>query len=478
MSGIPIASGVAANQEASVDTSGNLSVKLPLTPSQMGGARIFSENDPGTATGTPNLASPETSDDFRLRTEGDTVLDTTAFYYGAQDTGKHNFVNTTMAASWGSGYFTTNSGSITTITTGLQFRTYEYFPLQGASQLYGEFNAAFTAIGVTNTLIDFGFFLSGGANPFAPTDGAYFRYTNAGIIGVVNFAGVETTTGVFSFAPTLNANAKYNVTVSERSVDFWINDVLYGTLVTPAGNGQPFQSGSLPLAIRHAIVGGAASAVVQFKLADYTVSIGGFISTPAWEQARSGAGAHGYQGQSGGTMGSSANYANSGNPTALVPTNTTAAAGSLGLGGQFWETDTLAVTTDGIICSFQNPAGTTTYQGRTLLVYGVYIDSFIQTGLTGGGYNAQWSVAFGSTAVSLATAEAAGAKAPRRVPLGSNAVAAGALALVQLSTISKQFQMPIAVQPGEFFQVVKKKVGTAPSAGVIAHVITVDAVFL
>lgn len=477
MSGIPIASGVAANSEATVDTDGNLHIKLPLAASQMGGARMFSENDSGTITGTPNLLSPETSDDYRLRTEGDTVLDTVAFFYAAQDTGKHGFTNTTLAASWGSGYFTTNSGAITTTTTGLLFRTYECFPIQGASQLYGEFNAAFTANGVTNTLIDFGFFQAGGANPFAPTDGIYFRYTNAGIIGVVNFAGVETTTGVFSFVPTINANAKYNLTISERSVDFWINDVLYGTLNTPAGNGQPCQSSSLPMSIRHAIVGGAASAVVQFKVADYTVSLGGFISTPSWEQARSAAGAHAYQGQSGGTMGSTASYANSANPAAAVPTNTTAALGT-GLGGQFWETDTLAVTTDGIIASFQNPAGTSTYQGRTLLVYGVYVDSYIQTALTGGGYNAQWSVAFGATNVSLATVEASNAKAPRRIPLGSNTVAANAAALTQLASIGKQFQMPIAVQPGEFFQVVKKKVGTAPSAGVVAHTITVDAVFV
>lgn len=477
MSGIPIASGVAANQEATVDTSGNLAVKLPLIPGQIGGVRMFSENDPGVLTGNASLVSPETSDDFRLRVEGDTVLDTEAFCYAAQNTGKHNFVNTTLAASWGSGYLTTNSTAITTINTGLQFRTYDFFPLMGASQLYGEFNAAFTSIGVTNTIIDFGFFLSGGANPFAPTDGAYFRVTNAGIIGVVNFAGVETTTGVFAFAPTLNTNAKYSLTVTQRSVDFWINDQLAGSIPTPAGNGQPFQSAALPLAVRHAIVGGAASGVIQFKVADYTVSTGGFISTPAWEQARAAAGAHGYQGQSGGTMGSTANYANSANPAAAVPTNTTAALGA-GLGGQFWETDTLAVTTDGIISSYQNPAGTATYQGRTLLIYGVYVDSYIQTGLTGGGYNAQWSIAFGHTAVALNTAESATAKAPRRIALGSNTVASGAVALTQLATIGKQFQAPIAVQPGGFFAVVKKKVGTAPSAGVVAHAITVDAVFV
>lgn len=477
MAGINIAGGSAAASELAVDASGNASVKLPLTPAQMGGVRVFSENDSGAALGAPTLLSPETSDDFRLRVEGDTVLDTAAFFFAAQDSGKFNVLNTTMAVSWGSGYLTTNSGAITTTTTSVQVRTYELFPLMGASQLYGEFNGAFTAVGVTNTLIDFGFFFSGGANPFEPTDGAYFRYTNAGIIGAVNFAGVETTTGVFSFVPSLNTNAKYSVVVSQRSVDFWINDTLYGTLLTPAGNGQPFQSAALPLAIRHAIVGGAASAVVQFKLADYVVSIGGFISTPAWEQARAAAGAHGYQGQSGGTMGSTANYANSANPAPAVATNTTAALGA-GLGGQFWETDTLAVNADGIICSYQNPAGTTTYQGRTLLVYGVRVDSYVQTSLTGGGYNAQWSVAFGHTAVALNTAEGAATKAPRRVALGSNSVAAGAVALTQLTTLQMQFQAPIAVQPGEFFAIVKKKVGTAPSAGVVAHMITVDAVFM
>jgi hypothetical protein len=54
-------------------------------------------------------------------------------------------------------------------------------------------------------------------------------------------------------------------------------------------------------------------------------------------------------------------------------------------------------------------------------------------------------------------------------------VASGAAALLAFATISKQFRSPIVDNPGEFIAIVKKKVGTAPSAGVIAHLISFDA---
>ena len=49
-----------------------------------------------------------------------------------------------------------------------------------------------------------------------------------------------------------------------------------------------------------------------------------------------------------------------------------------------------------------------------------------------------------------------------------------AVALTALSTVQVDFnEAPVYVNPGEFVQLVKKKVGTAPSAGVIAHTVTV-----
>ena len=115
--------------------------------------------------------------------------------------------------------------------------------------------------------------------------------------------------------------------------------------------------------------------------------------------------------------------------------------------------------------------------GKTLVITGVTIESFVQAALTGGGYNAVWCLAFGHTAVSLATADAATTKAPRRIPLGVQTVASGAAVTTQLQTISRTFDAPITVDPGQFIAAVKKKVGTAPSGGVIAHIITFNGYF-
>lgn len=465
--------GWASGNGVEVDANNRLKVSLAdsATPAQVGGVRVFSENDTGSITGTASLVSPESDEDYRLRVSQESVFDTETFNYTAQNTGKHTYGNTTMTNAWTAAGLTTNSGNITTTTTGTSFGTYAEFSLLGTAQLYCEATASFSAQPTTNTIVDFGLFRRGGANPYTPTDGAYFRLTSAGLFGVINSNGTETTTSVFGFTYTNNQKHQFIIAIHKRSTEFWIDDVLYATIDTPAGQGQPFMSAALPFSVRHAITGGAAGAALSFVLNNYAITIGGpqMALTPSIMGQR----AYGsYQGLSGGTMGSLANFANSANPTAAVPTNTTAALGT-GLGGQFWETDTLAVTTDGVIMSYQVPAGTANVQGRRLVLRSVKIESYVQTALTGGGYNAVWSLAFGHTAVSLATAETATTKAPRRLPLGNQTVASGAAALTALQIVSVDLgDAPVFVNPGEFVAVVKKKVGTAPSAGVIAHTIT------
>lgn len=446
-------------------------------PGNVGGVRIFSENDTGSALGSDaRLVSPETDLDFRLRVGLDLVSEDETFNSTAQNTGKYQYHNTTMTNTWATAGMQTNSGGITTTTTGTSFRSYAPFPTFGTCTTAADIELAFSAWLAQNTTIDFGLFINATSNPYAPTDGVYFRASSAGLTGVMNFNGSETSTGVMNFTPTLNKKYEFIIYVHHRYAQFWINDGsstdLYGVIETPSGFGQPNASPMLPIAIRHAIVGGAASAAMSATLSNWNVRIGGFnIARTASVTGNALYGS--YQGLTGNTLGSLANFANSANPTAAVPTNTTAALGT-GLGGQFWETDTLAVTTDGVIDSFQVPAVGANASGRRLVIYGVKVDSFIQTALTGGGYNAVWSLAFGHTAVSLATAEAATTKAPRRIAMGAQSVASGAAALTQLSTVSISLSNPVYVNPGEFVAVVKKKVGTAPSAGVVAHYITFD----
>lgn len=453
-----------------------LQVTLPkpaVDPDIVGAVITVSENDPGGITGSPYLLSPETDADFRLRASLDCIFEDETFNYTAQNTGKHNNQNTTMTLVYGTGGLLTNGSSITTTTTGVSLATYAMFPFFSSGvQQYIQFEGSISAQPVANTIIDAGVFHRPTSNPYAPTDGAYFRINSSGVFGVINHNGTEATSSVFSFTYTNNRVYRFLIIAGNEQTEFWIDDVLYATIDTPVGQGQPFMSAALPFAMRHVITGGAAGGVLQFTLRGYGISYGGnnFIRN----QREMNNGIFGsYQGLSGGTMGSLASYANSANPTAAVPTNTTSTI-LTALGGQGWETDTLAITTDGIIMSYQVPAGTVSVIGKRLKIAGVTIDSYIQTALTGGGYVAQYALCFGHTALSLATGEAATTKAPRRVPLGVQTVASAAVALTQLARVTQQFSNPVYVNPGEFVAIAKKKVGTAPSAGVVAHVITLD----
>jgi hypothetical protein len=370
---------------------------------------------------------------------------------------------------------------ITTTTTGVQLSTYADFPVVGTTTLSLDTELAFSAQPQTNSFIEWGI-----GNPatqlVAPSDGIFFRLSSAGLQGISSFNGAETSTGIFPLALNTGTwvytNAKrYQFICYQSTIEaiFWVNDgtgaVLLGRIPLPTAQPRMSLGTSAKAFFKHRITGGAAGGALQCSIGAYNVRLGGvnYSTLPGTNGNRL---FGSYQGLSGGTMGSLANYANSANPTAAIPTNTTAALGS-GLGGQFWETDTLAVTTDGIIQSYQVPASTVNAAGRRLVIRNVVIDSYVQTALTGGGYVAQWSLAFGHTSVSLATAEAATTKAPRRVPIGIQTVASAAAALTVLPRVTIDFgDAPVFVNSGEFIQVVKKKVGTAPSAGVIAHMVT------
>jgi hypothetical protein len=464
---------------AGVDSNTRLKVNLAqaATPAEVGAVRLFSENDPGAKTGTAYLASPETDDDAKLRIASEAIFDIETFNYTAQNTGKFAYRNTTMAITWTAAGLTTNSGNITTTTTGVEFNTYAEFPLIGSSNLYGEFAGSFSAQPTTNTIVDFGFARLATSNPYAPTDGIYFRLTSAGLFGVINSNGTETTSSVFDFDYTNNQKYQFIISIHEHSVKFWIDDVLYAEIETPVGQGQPCMSASLPVALRHVITGGAAGSALSFVLNDYTVTIGGpNISQTASVVGNRAYGA--YQGLSGGTMGSLATYPNSTNPTAAAPSNTALTANlPAGLGGQGVVTAAAAAATDGIWGSYQIPAGTANVQGRRCVIRGIRIDA-VNTGaaVATTATTLQFSLAYGHTAVSLATAEAAAAKAPRRLPLGYMTwpVAAaigqgpqGGAIMVDLG------DAPIFVNPGEFVQLVGKfLVGTATASQTITFVWT------
>ena len=147
---------------------------------------MYSAVDEGQKNGVREVLSPEVDKDYRLRISQDNMMDQELFNYTAQNTGKHTFTFTTLAATIGTGGITTNSGSITTTTTGLTFGTFAMFPVGGTQTTVCETSIAFSAQPNANTVFDFGLFQRGATTAFAPLDGVYFRMSAAGLQGVTN----------------------------------------------------------------------------------------------------------------------------------------------------------------------------------------------------------------------------------------------------------------------------------------------------
>lgn len=484
-----IQGGSNAANTANVDASNNLKTTLPLIGSQAGYARILSEIDYGYVTGSSLLVSPEVSEDFKTRVEIDNLKGWDDFNYIAQDTGKYIFRTSTMTGSWGAGAFSTNAAGITTTGTGCQLLTRQYFPIFGSSQTNVYFKVAFSGTwAVTNKIIDIGLMTGNAATPYAPTDGVFFRATAAGFFGVLSVNGTEVTTSPFisafggaAWVPTIGTFYDCIVSVGENYTVWWMNlrdgnnYVMMGRIISPTGSGAIAYSNALQFGIRDANIG-TTSAVLGAKIARWTVVQGGPNLAIPINELTSLAGLSGGQGQQGSVMGSTALYTNSLAPGAgAAMTNTTAALGS-GLGGQFTALPTLTTNTDGIICSFQNPVPTTSIPGKALVIDAIKISSIVTTVLAG---NATpiiyaYSSAWGHDAVSLATAEAAATKSPRRKALGTQQFAAAAAVGVTGGT---DVYMPITdtvIQPGEFFQIVGKNIGAVTTTGAITFFITIN----
>jgi hypothetical protein len=444
------------------------------TPAGVGAVRMFSENDAGTITGAATLLSPETTNDFRLRTVNDTILDDEVFCYANQNTGKHSYAATTMTMALASNALVTNSGNITTINTASFFRTQQYFELCGSQNATTVvFEAALSAALTTNTTIDFGMFLQSGSLPYAPSDGCYFRITSAGFEGVINFNGTEFSTPL-SFTHTINQVYGFKIIINTDKVQFWINNVLRGTLNTQVANGAPFASQALPLQIRHAIGATAASAALSLRVFTYNIQVNDQTNLPFQHiQTMRGGSPQVQQGAT--TGGQLTTYALGVEPTAVTLTASTAPATNT-LGGLFVLPGTITPAgSDYPLFAWQNPAGTAAIPGKVFVCTGVIIGELsVTTALTGGPLLLQWAIGYGSTASTLATTESASftaggtTKIARKIPLGAQSLAAASAVGVISPGFQRNFDLsPLPINPGEYLHIILRipPGGTATTGG-------------
>lgn len=492
MSGFRVA-GATSNNLVEVNASNQLKIvpetDVSTNPGNVGAIRIFSENDAGALTGAAYLKPPETSPDFRLRTGVDSVLFTDTFNATTQNTNLWAYTFATLtAAQPGAGTVNFSAVQGTTSAHGAFMRTWQYFTLANTASLAVEFIFG----KMTADLVAGEVFLAGVGLPSAaitrPTDGVWFKLTSAGLIGVLAHNGTEVESGVFAPVPAVGDLNKYTIVVGEREIEFWFNDEFCGEMALPDGNGLPWMSASAPLFMQKYNTG-AVSNTNTMRVARVGVTQMDIATSRAWSVSNAVAGLGMYMGQNGQTMGTSqfTGTITSGSspnlPTSAAGSNT--AANVTGLGGWGAINAAAGAATDFIACSYLNPAGTINITGRNLLIRGVKVTA-INTGaaVATTPTTLLWTLAFGHTAVSLATTETASfatatTHAPRRVQLGfMSADVATPVGGLYSGDVSFNFDSPIVVRPGEYVALIMKiVVGTATASQTITYNVVFDGSF-
>lgn len=465
-----------------VDAGNNVQVSIPNTNSEMGSVKIFSQMDSAGAY----LKPPETSVDFRLRSAIDTYLFADYFNNTVQNTSlwKYTFTTMTMTEA-GAGVLLCNANSTATAATGVSLQTWRNFTIIPQAPLVVEIKLEFTGNPLANQIFEYGLF--GATTTTVPADGVYWRYTSSGLIGVLNYNGVEISTAVLTPSLSLNTQHTLRLLIDTREVEFYIDGVFINEVSTPTGNGAPFMTSALPICIQMRNTGTVVgSPQMQVNVGSVSALLTDPHTTKPWPHQLGGMGLHCSQAPNGQPIGSTAFYANSlAAGSGNLPSNTTN-TNFVGLGGQFSGTYTsgLAVNTDGIIQSFLNPVGTVNITPRTLYITAVWIHSAVTTILSvATPLILLYAVRYGSNGANgtLAGVESgsftnATVKIPRVVPLGTETfpINAAVGTLGAASPIIQYFDTPIVISPGEYLEVSAKNMTTVLTSGVITHLIGFD----
>lgn len=479
MAGIRVEGSTSGNV-AEVDALNNLKTTPPTAGNSTGHVGLADRIDE--VTGTIVARRLRASKGGALRVSQDLSLLSASFNAAAINSANFRAPATTQTVGQATGFAILNSGNSTAANGNSAVQSYRTFQVFGTNELHLEVVGYRTLAPQSNETTEFGFLFATLPGVAAPSDGVFFRYnTSAELRGVISYNGTETQTTAIT-PPPINVAHKFEIVCDEREVEFWIDDVLQARilLITAApGQGSPFLSMAAPFTARYYIGASTPASAAQFRISDVNVWLSDTDASKPWCEQMAGQGLCAYQGQDGGTMGSTALYTNSlAAGTGAALTNTTAAAGS-GLGGQFSVQPTLGAGTDGILCSYQNPVASVTQTPRLLYVTGVRIQGLVTTALTGGPVLYAYSLAFGHTAVTMATAESlgSGTKAPRRIALGYETYVVTAAVGALGQGVQLKFDTPITINPGEFIAICAKNLGTVTSAGVICVQVTFDGYF-
>lgn len=478
--------------ELKTDGNDNAMVNLPTTATQAGFARIAYKRDASVAR------EANISEEGGLETRQGRLLFHTNFNgaaAGALINNQYNQQATTITIALNAGFLRFNNGAITTINTGASINSWRVFQIEAKSTLALSAHIRHTNGAVANKMFEFGFgYYDVAANQAAAMNEFIgFRWTNAGaLLGVLEYsAGGAPTTNTVNInggVPYADSTARrYEVQVSQEQVEFWVDGVFQDSIARQANAPGICKASGYFIIARQMHTGSLPPAAPVFDIANVNVARYGYEADIPISHRQASMGRHSNQGQAGST-------ATNGN-TALIQASGTAPTGTTGsnvattitgLGG-WYGLNAAAITATAhsniILSTYQNAivpeAAGAALDGRNLVITDIFLTPMVvSTVLVGGGATWAWFIAVGSTALSLATTDAAGGAAvgtasPRVMPLAAfdTGAAAAAVGTVMTRTGDSSFslQTPLVVEPGRFVHIGIRTiyVAAAYSSGVL-----------
>ena len=453
------------------------SITGPLVEGEAGFVSLSAESHSDIDGGMPRRnRALEVSADYRLRTGSDAFLFRDCFNHGVVNTSKYRVTNTTMTNALSGGRWVFNASLSTASAVGTIVQSYATFSLGLSGSMYLDFEVGITQAPQANNVCEFGMAIATGVT--APTDGALFRLNSSGNWeGVINSNSAETTiqliaTNGSAYSAGINVMHHYKIGLHNDVTDFWVDDLLYGSIPTPPSLGAPLLSMSCPIFMRE--YNSAVVAVAQQMLiSNIAVSTGDLDTVRLWPTVNVVMGNSCYNVPDGTAAGSTGSYVLSVAPatiTAASQLSSTAAYSTLG--GQFALGTIASAETDVAVFAYLNPAQTSLIPGKNLIIRGITIDA-VNLGAVGSalGVVQQWSLGVGGTAVAMpADSATAGTRAHRRVPIGFIVFPAStAIGGHCTRPIDINLDSPICIEPGTYLIVYMKPIAGPSNAGQITR---------
>jgi hypothetical protein len=462
---------ITTNSEANglgINTNHEALVALTQTSEDSGFTTMVSEKGV-LPNGTRIMKELELSDDYRLRSELDNIWVADYPLGTAINTKKWATVLTTQTATVAGARYELNSSAINTVSTGSMLKSYKYIPFYKANATYCEFVVNWTLDPVANWFAEWGV-SDVGTSIAAHTDGVFFRITAGEFRGVCINNGVESYVNLGTL-PDVGVTHDFVIEITMGTVYFWYESTLLGIIDVPNTQFGPTSKNGLPLFIRTYNAAVAPASAIKLQVSAIASSNGGGDMNRLWPTVQAGMGNSSIQAPTGSTVGMTTYNVNT--SAAPLATLSNTAAGYPWLGGQFVFAAPAGAETDYALFAYQVPTG------NTLIIRGLWIDSInIGAAVATTSTILQWSLGVGSTAVSLATADAAATKAPARLAIGYQCFAIADAIGKQAGRLDVNLDAPLVVNSGEFFHIiVKVPIGTATASQQIRGIVSVNGYF-